>query len=144
MAGLAEKVAAARSQDVVSMSLDAGFEIEDSRLNGRSNASIVHNFGQLLRKQTSLTPTGGGRGLANPKYVEPLDQLYLQLKDRESASLQALFSFGNELAERFETFSDELPEVEKTKLVEICAQLHELLSETNRGVDQDVEFSWRR
>jgi hypothetical protein len=143
MTATSELVERARAGDVVTMSLSAGFEIEKSRLKRSFEVGVIHKFGNLLRKRSLLTNVGGGKGLANPELAAPMNHLYRRSHGAKSASLEVIYGFLDEVAGRFENFSDDLSEKEKTALVELSAQLHELLSEETGSIEGDVEYGWR-
>jgi hypothetical protein len=144
MSEMAELVKRARQNDVVNMSLTAGFEIEKSRLKRDFNPEIVHQFGSLLRKRTMLSPEGEGKGLAHPEFAVSINQLYRQKHGDKSASLSKIYDFLEEIAVEFEKFEGSISDEEKTRLVELSARLHELLSEENRNSEGDVEYGWRK
>ncbi len=128
---------------VISKSLDAGLEIEKSRLAVDFNPEVVHEFGRLLASKMHLDAGTGRRGFSDPDYVVPLRNLYLSERAQQSAgSLDEILRYWSDIAMEFIEFDPALSADAKKRLVHLCAQLHQYLSDELRNHEEPGFHGW--
>lgn len=135
---LAERVSG--SPDVISMSLDAGLEIEKSRLGHRYSRTKIKKFGQMLRNRALLE--ANSKAFADPGFVSPIHQLYRQQQGENNATMEVLYDFLDKIAKDFEAYDPNMSPEKKRDLVALCARLHRFLSDEFRGDEDSAQHGW--
>ena len=128
------------SPDVISLSLDAGLEIEKSRLGKRYNQEKIKRFGRMLRNRALLE--ADSKAFADPGFVSPINQLYRHQKGNDDASMEVLYNFLDSIAKEFEEFDPNMNSEQKRYLVKLCARLHRFLSDAFRGDEDTARHGW--
>lgn len=131
----------ASSPDVISMSLDAGLEIEKSRLGRAFNAKKIERFGKMLRSRALLP--AGSKSFADPGFVLPIHQLYVQQEGHNEATMDVLYDFLDQIAKDFENFDPSISPSEKRALVKLCSRLHRFMSDEFRGDEDSAHYGWQ-
>jgi hypothetical protein len=130
------------TEGVISKSLEVGLEIEKSRLNIDFDPDVVRSFGKLLASKVRANDDGP-RALSDPDYALPLRNLYISTADHEvNGSLSEILDFLAEIASAFSDFDGETSAEDKSKLVRLCTQLHQHLSDELRNREEPGFHGW--
>lgn len=131
------------SAGVISKSLDAGLEIEKSRLNQDFDLNAIRQFGLLLKKKAIRTTGEGQKRFSDPTYAVPLRNMYLVVKGAEAnSSAEDVLKYWEAFSESLAKFDAGLDAEEKSKLVKLCANLHQFLSDELRNHEELGYYGW--
>ena len=131
------------SAGMISKSLDAGLEIEKSRLNRDFNPEVIKEFGRLLKYKAIRTTGEGRKRFSDPAYAAPLRNMYFVVKGGNSiGTTDEVLSYWEEFAESLAGFDASLDAEKKTELVKLCADLHQFLSDELRNHEELGYYGW--